>query len=87
MRRKNPKVISRKSKAEKQKAIEPVPETEPALVSLRESAAQIREILDQLFDGNAEAIVESLADSGELTPEEMARMKEVFRKSKGSKKK
>lgn len=51
------------------------------------STRQIREILDRLFDGNAEEIVKSLADSGELTPEETARMKEVFRKWKGGRKK
>lgn len=50
------------------------------------AALQIRGILDRLFDGNAEEIVKSLADSGELTAEEMARMKEVFTKRKGGRK-
>lgn len=61
-------------------------EPQPAL-SRAESAAQIREILDRLFDGNAEQIVKSLADSGDLSPEEMVRMKEVFTKGKSRKRK
>lgn len=59
----------------------------PPIADRGAATRQIREILDRLFDGNAEEIVKSLADSGELTPAETARMKEVFAKWKGGKKK
>lgn len=59
----------------------------PPVSDRRAATRQVREILDRLFDGNAEEIVKSLADSGELTPEETARMKEVFAKWKDRRKK
>jgi hypothetical protein len=65
-------------KPDTKKPIAPQQDAPP--VSPAESAGQIREILDRLFDGNAEEIVKTLADSGELTSQEMARMKDVFGK-------
>lgn len=52
----------------------------------RESAAPpdhasreaVRAILNRLFDNSAEELVKSLADSNRLTPEETARMNEIF---------
>lgn len=79
------KAPARRGKPDIRKPIATQQEAPP--FSPAESAGQIREILDRLFDGNAEEIVKTLADSGELTPPELARMKEVFRKSKRAKKK
>ena len=84
-----PKKTPKKTKKAETKSTRPDPgplqeEQEPQpVLSRAESSAQIREILDRLFDGNAAEIVKTLADSGELSPGEMARMKEVFAKSKG----
>jgi predicted transcriptional regulator len=55
-----------------------------------ESASReaVRDILNRLFDNSAEEIVKSLADSNQLTPEEMARMNEIFGKhAKGKRRK
>jgi predicted transcriptional regulator len=44
------------------------------------SREAVRDILNRLFGRSAEKLVKSLADSNQLTPEEAARMKEVFGK-------
>jgi predicted transcriptional regulator len=52
----------------------------PPPVDPAASAAAMRDLLNRLFDGNAEEIVAQLAESNQLSPEELARMKEIFRK-------
>jgi len=44
------------------------------------SREAVRDILNRLFGRSAEKLVKSLADSNQLTPEEAARMKEIFGK-------
>jgi predicted transcriptional regulator len=52
------------------------------------SREAVRDILNRLFDNSAKEIVKSLADSNQLTPEEMARMNEIFGKhAKGKRRK
>ena len=38
----------------------------------------VRDILNRLFGDSAEKLVKTLADSNQLTPEEAARMNEIF---------
>ena len=42
------------------------------------SREAVRDILNRLFGDSAESLVKSLADSNQLTPEEAARMNEIF---------
>jgi len=42
------------------------------------SREAVRDILNRMFDGSAEELVKSLAESNQLTPQELARMKEIF---------
>jgi hypothetical protein len=44
------------------------------------SREAVRDILNRLFGDSAESLVKSLADSNQLTPEEKARMNEIFGK-------
>jgi predicted transcriptional regulator len=44
------------------------------------SRAAVRDILNQLFGGEAKEIVQQLAESHQLTPEEIRRMKEIYGK-------
>lgn len=44
------------------------------------SSEAVRDILNRMFDGSAEELVKSLAESNQLTPQELARMKEIFGK-------
>jgi predicted transcriptional regulator len=42
------------------------------------SGEAVRDILNRMFDGSAEELAKSLAESNQLTPQELARMKEIF---------
>jgi predicted transcriptional regulator len=42
------------------------------------SREAVRDILNRLFGDSAESLVKSLADSNQLTPDEAARMNEIF---------
>jgi predicted transcriptional regulator len=50
------------------------------------SREAVRDILNRLFGDSAESLVKSLADSNQLTPEEAARMNEIFGKGAKHKK-
>ncbi len=51
-----------------------------AILDKNASSEAVRDILNRMFDGSAEELVRSLAESNQLTPQEQARMKEIFGK-------
>jgi BlaI family transcriptional regulator, penicillinase repressor len=51
------------------------------------SREAVRDILNRMFGGSAEELVQNLAESNQLTPQEMARMKEIFGKRTSSQRK
>jgi predicted transcriptional regulator len=62
----------------KRKSTAPVIRNVTATPPDHASREAVRDILNRLFDNSAEELVKSLADSNQLTPEEMGRMNEVF---------
>lgn len=55
-------------------------EPEQAALAQADGNQTIRDILNRMFESSAEELVKSLAESNQLTPQELARMKEIFGK-------
>ncbi len=76
MRRKNKKPKKKLNRKPHIKTQEP----EQAALAQADGNQTIRDILNRMFEGSAEELVKSLAESNQLTPQELARMKEIFGK-------
>ena len=55
----------------------------PAVTRRREVAHMIRDVVDRLFGGSAEELVQSLVDTRQLTPETLERLAAAVEKGEG----
>ena len=55
----------------------------PAVTRGREVSHMIRDVVDRLFGGSAEELVQSLVDTRQLTPETLERLAAAVEKGKG----